>query len=132
MSVEIGQKVGSKLTITHHNLNRTTGISVQETFWSTIFKRRADLAVVTTNYDVLAERGLRHRPRPRVLRPGFRYRLGPESLAGGGYPSYSHIQKIAISGRVPMLKIHGSVSCSVVNGMPTTADPSSLGTIALA
>ena len=34
-------------------------------------------------------------------------------LAGGGYPSYSHIQKIRAAGHVPLLKLHGSVSWSV-------------------
>jgi hypothetical protein len=77
-----------------------------------IFRRTQDVSVITTNYDVLPERGIRHRPRPRVPRPGFHYGDGPEQLAGGGYPSYSHIQKIATSGTVPIYKLHGSVSWS--------------------
>jgi hypothetical protein len=104
--------VGGKLTITRHNLDRTTGIPEHEEFWSIIFRRSDDVAVLTTNYDVLAERGLRHRPRPRVPRPGFHYGFGPEDLAGGGYPSYTHIQKISTSGCVPLLKLHGSISWS--------------------
>jgi hypothetical protein len=34
-------------------------------------------------------------------------------LTGGGYPSYTHIQKIRVTGTVPLLKLHGSVSWSV-------------------
>jgi hypothetical protein len=110
------QHVGLQPTIVHHNVDRTTGNLVHEAFWSRIFRRTEQIAVVTTNYDILAERGLRHVPRPRVPRPGFHYGSGPESLAGGGYPSYAHIQQVSARGRVPLHKLHGSVSWSVRNG----------------
>jgi hypothetical protein len=109
------QIVGAKPTITRHNIDRTSGVPEHEAFWSTLFRRRVDVAVLTTNYDVLAERGIRHLPRLRIPRPGFHYGFGPEHLAGGGYPSYSHIQKISTGGAVPLLKLHGSISWSVVN-----------------
>ncbi len=51
-----------------------------------------------------------------VPRPGFNYGFGHEALAGGGYPSYSHIQRIVTEGTVPLLKLHGSVSWSLRNG----------------
>jgi hypothetical protein len=110
------EDVGLIPTITRHNVARTTGISEHEQFWSAIFRRCQDVVVVTTNYDLLAERGLRHRPRPRVPRPGFHYGFGPEKLSGGGYPSYAHIQRISIAGHVPLLKLHGSISWSVERG----------------
>ena len=62
---------------------------------------------------------MRNAPRSRIPRPGFHYGSGPEKLAGGGYPSYAHIQKIAVTGRVPLLKLHGSVSWSLRNGSLT-------------
>jgi len=108
--------VGMKPAITRHSVDRTTRLSEHEDFWSAIFRRRDDIAVITTNYDVLAERGLRHRPRPLVPRPGFHYGFGPEVLEGGGYPSYAHIRKISTAGSVPLLKLHGSVSWSVQRG----------------
>jgi len=108
--------VGVNRTITRHNINRTTQIETHEAFWSTIFRRTYDVAVITSNYDILPERGLRHEPRPRVPRPGFHYGKGVERLAGGGYPSYAHIQKITASGSVPILKLHGSVSWSLRDG----------------
>lgn len=110
------QYVGMKPTIIKHNLDRTTAEPVYEAFWSAIFRRTMNVAVLTTNYDILAERGLRIQPRPRVPRPGFHYGSGVEALAGGGYPSYSHIQKITVSGSVPLLKLHGSISWSFRNG----------------
>ena len=107
--------VGANLTIIKHNLDRVS-IPELETFWDILFGALTDVSVVTTNFDVLAERGLRHVPRPRAKRPGFHYGFGPENLAGGGYPSYSHIQKIQAHGNVPLYKLHGSVSWSVRDG----------------
>ena len=104
--------VGSQPTITRHNVGRTSGVDSHEAFWTAIFRRTEEVSVITTNYDILPERGIRHEPRPRVPRPGFHYGWGTEALAGGGYPSYSHIQKISASGSVPIYKLHGSVSWS--------------------
>ena len=109
------QMVGTNLKITKHTLDRTSYPEL-ENFWTVLFKVRTDVSVVTTNFDILAERGLRHVPRPRAKRPGFHYGFGPENLEGGGYPSYSHIQKIRTGGHVPLLKLHGSVSWSVRDG----------------
>ncbi len=118
IALEMGtvEFVGMNRTITRHNINRTTQVEALEQFWSDIFRQTIDVGVVTTNYDILPERGLRHEPRPRVPRPGFHYGNGTEQLAGGGYPSYAHIQKISVSGTVPLLKLHGSVSWSIRDG----------------
>ncbi len=105
------QKVGLKSTITKHNLDRRSDPSL-ERFWDALFGARTDVSVITTNFDILAERGLRHEPRPRAKRPGFHYGFGHEPLKGGGYPSYAHIQKISTMGQVPLLKLHGSISWS--------------------
>ena len=117
VALRMGQlrKVGANLEITKHNLDRTSEPGLEK-FWTVLFGARTDVSVITTNFDILAERGLRHVPRPKVKRPGFHYGFGPESLQGGGYPSYSHIQKIKTGGHVPVLKLHGSVSWSVRNG----------------
>jgi hypothetical protein len=110
------RRVGGQPTITAHHLALTTQDEDHERFWTTIFRVTHDVCVVTTNYDVLAERGLRHKPRPRVPRPGFHYGAGREVLAGGGYPSYAHIVKVSAEGTVPLLKLHGSISWSVRGG----------------
>jgi len=111
--------VGVIPQITRHNLDRTVGCHTHEAFWDALFHRTdipEGLDVITTNYDVLPERGLRPSPRPRRHRPGFHYGLGTETLKGGGYPSYTHIRAFTVSGHVPLLKLHGSVSWSVKNG----------------
>ena len=117
VALQMGQlrMVGSNLEITKHNLDRTSDPELEK-FWTVLFGARTDVSVITTNFDILAERGLRHVPRPRAKRPGFHYGFGPESLEGGGYPSYSHIQKVRTGGHVPLLKLHGSVSWSLRNG----------------
>jgi hypothetical protein len=104
------------LTVTRHNIDRTTQNSVHEAFWTTIFRRISAATVITTNYDILAERGLRVGARPRVPRLGFHYGFGPEDLEGGGYPSYTHIQRVRAAGNTPLLKLHGSVSWSERDG----------------
>ena len=110
------EPVGSQPTITRHNIDRTTRVPAHEHFWRELFRMAQDVAVITTNYDILCERGLRIKPRPGIHLPGFTYGSGREMLAGGGYPSYSHIVKVACEGRVPVYKLHGSVSWSVKNG----------------
>jgi hypothetical protein len=74
--------VGQRLTLVQHNIDRTTGIRSHEALWTAVFHETEEVAIVTTNYDVLVERGLRHAPRPRVPRPGFNYGEGPEALEG--------------------------------------------------
>lgn len=102
--------LGRRPTITHHTLNLTSGIGVHEVFWTAIFKRTTDVAVLTTNYDILAERGLRLGSRPRLPRPGFHYGSGPEQLKGKSYPGVFRGQQPGTEGTVPLLKLHGSVS----------------------
>ena len=77
--------VGANLEITKHNLNRTS-VPELERFWTILFRARTDVSVITTNFDILAERGLRHVPRPKVPRPGFHYGFGSENLQGGRLP----------------------------------------------
>ncbi len=108
--------VGARPTITRHSLATTTQVEAHESFWSTIFSRTTDVAVITLNWDILIERGLRPAPLVRKPRPGFHYGDGPELLPGGGYPSYSHIRPICAEGRVPIYKLHGSVSWSLRGG----------------
>lgn len=102
--------IGGQPQISRHHLTLTSGVQAIEDFWTTVFKQTLEVAVVTTNYDILAERGIRHEPRPRVPRPGFHYGYGDVELEGGGFPLFSHIRRIQACGSVPLLKLHGSVS----------------------
>lgn len=88
-----------------------------ELWWNALFKRLGleyPLTVITTNWDIWIERGLRPRSTPRRLRPGFHYGFGKELLAGvTGHPHSEYRRNPEISGSVALLKLHVSVSWAV-------------------
>lgn len=92
--------------------------AAHDAFWSAVFGTvgmDAPLAVVTTNWDIWIERGLRPRRVPRRHRPGFHYGDGPEGLvAGSAHPRSEYRGNPVISGTVPLLKLHGSLSWALV------------------
>ena len=108
---------GVKPRVSHHTLHLTSGVSVHELFWTTIFRERTDIAVLTTNYDILAERGLRLTPRLTIPRPGFHYGSGSTELKGRGYPGvFRRDRPPNTRGSIPLLKLHGSVSWAIDKG----------------
>lgn len=68
--------------------------------------------VITTNFDLLAERTLRHRVMERPSRPGFFYPGITGPLRGAGTFSVRH-RWVDVSGTVPLCKLHGSLSWAV-------------------
>ena len=107
---------GQRPTITHHSVSLANNIPEQEQFWSILFGKTTDACVITTNYDILAERGLRLKSKPRLPRPGFQYGDGPVQFSGGSHPGVFHSRLPVAEGTVPILKLHGSVSWSVGKG----------------
>ena len=103
--------IGGQLRLAGHHIEKRSPAALEQ-FWTTLFRIQPDISVITTNYDILAERGLRTAPRPRVPRPGFNYGFGYESLAGRSLET----RRSYIVGRVPLLKLHGSVSWSLERG----------------
>jgi hypothetical protein len=89
-----------------------------DAFWDAVFDAAgvdAPLAVLTTNWDIWIERGLRPRRIPRRRRPGFHYGDGPERLiAASTYPRSEYRRNPVIDGTVPLLKLHGSLSWAIV------------------
>lgn len=110
------QTIGWRTRLTRHQIYRTTGVPAHEEFWRLLGRLAGRIAVITTNYDVLCERGLRISPRPKVGRAGFNYGSGAERLEGRGFPTFPHLQPVRCTGGVPLFKLHGSVSWSVENG----------------
>lgn len=94
-------------------IHMPTRSRTQQRFWSQL-QRECDVrAVVTTNYDLLAERTMRHRPMKRPPSPGFHY----GGITGASAPSLSPFGRerrgdATPSGRVPLLKLHGSLNWS--------------------
>jgi len=116
LKMGVVQMVGFHPTIIRHHLTLTSGIASHESFWTILFQHTYDIGVVTTNYDILAERGLRNEPRPRLPRPGFNYGFGYEELEGRGFPARPSFLPVAVSGKVPLLKLHGSISWAIEKG----------------
>ena len=104
---------GQRQTITHHSISLANNIPEHEEFWKVLFRKIVGVCVVTTNYDILAERGLRLKSKPRLSRPGFNYGEGAEQLSGASHPGIFHGRPPVAEGTVPILKLHGSVSWSV-------------------
>lgn len=81
------------------------------------------VGAVTTNYDLLAERTLRHRQMVRPRTPGFYYAgLRDEPVQGSSAFSVRH-KWIEISGTVPLCKLHGSLNWTATSeGIRAYAD----------
>lgn len=77
-------------------ITRPVNVADHEAFWALACSRFRVTAVLTTNYDLLIERGLRHRPMRRTDRPGIYYGgLGrPQVLRG---PPFRFLQPSLIA-----------------------------------
>ena len=97
-----------------NRLNRRTDCDTHRRFWQAVISARARLSVVTTNYDILIERALRHRPMIRPRSPGCFYGglTKPQILKGAAQPfsRFSPETTIIMNGEVPVYKLHGSLS----------------------
>ncbi len=85
-------------------------------FWREVTERASHLAAITTNYDILIERGLRHRRMKRVFGPGCYYGgiPRPQLLRGTQLPWAYQDTHLELEGAIPVYKLHGSLSWSRV------------------
>jgi hypothetical protein len=97
-----------------NRLNRPSKSAVHGRFWSAIVSLADELAVLTTNYDTLIERALRHRAMQRPPSPGCFYGgfPRPQQLKGAAQPfsTRSPARLIEMTGSVPIYKLHGSLN----------------------
>ena len=100
-----------------NRINRPSIRPAHQAFWQTILDRFDSVAVVTTNYDILIEQGLRHRPMKRPPSPGCFYGglPRPQLLKGAAQPfsAWSPDREIEMTGAIPVYKLHGSLSWSL-------------------
>ncbi len=91
-----------------------THCDVHTKFWQTIVSFYQQFSVVTTNYDLLIEKSLRHKPMKRVFGVGFHYGglRNPQVLHGQGSNIYQIPKLVALKGNIPVYKLHGSLSWS--------------------
>jgi hypothetical protein len=66
--------------------------------------------VVTTNYDLLAERTLRHRVMSGPPRPGFYYPGATAQRLQGASTFSTRHKWVEVTGSVPLCKLHGSLN----------------------
>lgn len=83
-------------------------------FWREITGKASHVAAVTTNYDILIERGLRHKRMRRVFGPGFYYGgiPKPQLLRGTFLPWADYGSHLELEGAIPIYKLHGSLNWS--------------------
>jgi hypothetical protein len=102
-------------------ITRPVNVPEHDAFWDVALSRFAIVAVITTNYDILAERGLRHRPTQRPKRPGMHYGglIRPQILKGTALPfSVSKPERqIELDGGIPLYKLHGSLNWGLEAGV---------------
>ena len=103
-----------------NRINRPSDCQVHREFFDAILSATNDLAVITTNYDLLIERTLRHKPMRRPSSPGCYYGglPRPQTLKGAAQPfsRWSYEQLIEMTGTIPVYKLHGSLSWSLSGG----------------
>jgi hypothetical protein len=110
-SVRYGQRITNR---TYHQGH--------ESFWLTLLMRVSLAGVITTNYDLLAERSLRHREMKRPPLPGFFYAGLPRSIIATGqaqpWTVHDRRDRVALTGRIPLAKLHGSLNWSIQGEQP--------------
>jgi hypothetical protein len=103
-----------------NRINRPSHCMIHKQFFRALWSAVDDLKIVTTNYDLLIERSLRHRPMHRPPSPGCYYGglSRPQTLKGAAQPfsRWSYEQLIEMTGTVPVYKLHGSLNWSLVDG----------------
>jgi hypothetical protein len=104
----------------HGRITQPSWCPIHTYFFSSVLKFFSYFSVVTTNYDLLIERSLRHRPMKRVFGPGFYYGgiERPQTLKGVFYPfNVNNPQQfLQLEGTVPIYKLHGSLNWSIEEG----------------
>jgi hypothetical protein len=93
-----------------------THCNIHVHFWRIVYQNFDNVFAITTNYDLLIERALRHRPMKRGFGPGCYYGgiEFPQILRGNALPFTVKrpMRRIELSGDIPIYKLHGSLNWS--------------------
>jgi hypothetical protein len=103
----INYRYGARVTFPFHCTSHSA-------FWREITGNASHVAAVTTNFDILIERGLRHKRMRRVFGPGFYYGgiPKPQLLRGTFLPWADYGSHLELEGAIPIYKLHGSLNWS--------------------
>jgi hypothetical protein len=107
-----------------NRINRRLYCSAHQQFWNAVLSVTSDVSVVTTNYDIVVERILRHRQMRRPPSPGCFYGglPRPQILTGAVQPfsGWGPERIIEMTGTIPVFKLHGSLNWTL-NGRSVVA-----------
>ena len=102
-----------------NRLNRPTKCETHQKFFKVIFSNTNNVSVITTNYDLLIERALRHKPmiRPRTLGCYYVGVSKDQEIKGASMPfsRWQYDKVIKMSGAIPVHKLHGSLNWHLSN-----------------
>jgi hypothetical protein len=91
-----------------------------ERFWLDLLQDVELSGVITTNYDLLAERSLRHRPMKRPPLPGCYYAglPKPQIALGQSQPwtAQDRQDRTPLTGTIPLAKLHGFLNWAIEDG----------------
>ncbi len=108
-SLRYGQRITNRTYCRQH-----------ESFWLDLLQRVELSGVITTNYDLLAERSLRHRPMKRPPLPGCYYAGLPKPQIALGQSQPWTVRdrqdRTPLTGTIPLAKLHGSLNWAVEDG----------------
>jgi hypothetical protein len=104
-------RYGARVMFPFHNASHSA-------FWREIMRTPGHVAAITTNYDIIIERELRHKPMARVFGPGCYYGgiPKPQLLRGTQLPWSFQGNYIELEGAIPVYKLHGSLNWSSMGG----------------
>ena len=97
-----------------NRINRPLYCSVHRLFRDVLLRVTKEISVITTNYDIVVERVLRHRRMQRPPSPGCFYGgvSRPQILTGAPQPfsQWGPDRTIEMTGSIPVFKLHGSLN----------------------
>jgi hypothetical protein len=97
-----------------NRINRPLRCAAHSLFWDVLLSVSSDISVITTNYDIVVERVLRHRRMQRPPSPGCFYGglPRPQVLTGAPQPFSQRApdRVIEMTGSIPVYKLHGSLN----------------------
>jgi hypothetical protein len=102
-----------------NRVNRPFYCPSHQQFWNALLGITSDISVLTTNYDILVERVLRHRLMRRPPSPGCFYGgvARPQILKGAAQPfsRWAPERTIEMTGTIPVFKLHGSLNWTLID-----------------
>lgn len=116
LATPVGHEVNYSSARYKYRLTSPSNCSIHKMFWQEIISHFKEISIITTNYDILIEKTLRHKKMDRVFGFGFHYGgfKTPQRLKGSAQPFTIRNQQkeIELNNGIPIYKLHGSLNWS--------------------